>query len=121
MDPHPRAPAAFIVTRCRYAWPDARRAIEIAVGAESISPDALARLCTPAGTPRYPPEWSRYTTPLAAVQAAIRLQTALRHTGHGYWPLRISGADLPAHAALQPRRARRWALRYGRNPTPPYL
>jgi len=108
----------FIVTRCRYAWPDGRRAIEIAVGAESISPDALARLCTPAGTPRYPPEWSRYTTPLAAVQAAIRLQTALHHAGCGYWPLRISGADLPAHAALHPRRARRWALRYGRRPPP---
>jgi len=111
----------FIVTRCRYAWPDSRRAIEIAGGRDAVSPAALARLCTAAGTPRYPQEWSAHTTPLAAVQAAIRLQTALRHAGCGYWPLRISGADLPAHAAIQPRRARRWALRYGRNPTPPYL
>ena len=111
----------FIVTRCRYAWPDSRRAIEIAGGRDAVSPAALARLCTAAGTPRYPQEWSRHTTPLAAVQAAIRLQTALRHADHGYWPLRISGTDLPAHAAIHPRRARRWALRYERSQPPTHL
>ena len=78
-------------------------------------------MCSADGTPRYPQEWRWYTTPLAAVQAAIRLQIALRRASHGYWPLRISGADLPAHAALHPRRARRWALRYGRNQTPTHL
>ena len=110
-------PTEFIVTRCRYAWPDGRRAIEIAVGAEAISPAALAAVRDVAGRPCYPQEWSRHSTPLAAVQTAIRLQAALRHSGHGYWPLRISGTDLPAHATIQPRRARRWAVRYGRHRT----
>ena len=111
----------FIVTRCRYAWPDARRAIEIAGGTEAISPDALAAVQSTDGIPLYPQEWSAHTTPLAAVQAAIRLQTALRHADHGYWPLRISGTDLPAHAAIHPRRARRWALRYERSQPPTHL
>ncbi|MDQ2807173.1 MAG: hypothetical protein M3Z04_09740 [Chloroflexota bacterium] len=106
----PEAPLPYIVTR-QHDWPSGRRRIEIAVGVEAISPDALAYVQHADGTPRYPQEWSQHTNPLVAVQAAIRLQTALYRAGDGYWPLVLSSSAVVQAHPIRRRAARRWALR----------
>ncbi|MDQ2806693.1 MAG: hypothetical protein M3Z04_07215 [Chloroflexota bacterium] len=106
----PDSPLPYIVTR-QHDWPSGRRRIEIAVGVEAISPDALARLQHADGTPRYPQEWSQHPDPLVAVQAAIRLQTALYRDGAGYWPLVLSSSAVVQAHPIRRRAARRWALR----------
>ena len=68
----------YIVTRVRPHC--AGRYIEIAVGREAISAAALSEIRLPTGQRRFAQEWSQHADPLAAVLAAIQLQTAL-HPG----------------------------------------
>lgn len=96
----------FFVTRQSYVYDDNRDAVEIALGLDNASPDALVQI--------FPGEMEGYELPTEAAAAAVRIAEAWgAETGEDI-PITIAAAGAmglypTTEDGLTPDEARRWA------------